>query len=102
MFTEKRVAIGVLFAAGLIAFAVSWFPALTTGGGAAVVTVSAEEFQKIVTQEQDHCKDNLEGVNCACFGGVSGMIQADQAPRVPSARYANKQDLARSQAEDKC
>ncbi|MEL7164719.1 MAG: hypothetical protein AAGL96_04535 [Pseudomonadota bacterium] len=100
--TEGRLIIGILATVAWITGIVSLFPALDSGGFSPLALIPQDEFDLLVQSEQDHCDAFLDGVNCKCFGDVSGIIQADQTPRVPDAFYADRQDLARWQAADKC
>ncbi len=91
----------VLAGAGVV-FTVFSFPALTTGGGFVVPGATEAEFEAVFSQELSYCERQPGDINCQCFANVSGVILADNAPRVPGARYADKQDLARGQAANSC
>lgn len=102
MLKDANIAVWIGVAAVLVTAAVFRFPALTTGGSVPGVEVPEAEFQQIVQGEREHCDTNLAGVDCVCFAGVSGLILADQSARVARASYADKTELARGQAKDKC
>ena len=75
---------------------------LTTVQESSENTVSPEEFERTVSQEYTHCRSRGDGVNCACFANKSGTILTSNAPRMRGMVYADKQDLARMQAERSC
>ena len=96
---DYRILIGVLMAVGLVVYGVSQLPALTSGGSAGV---NEAEFQAAVAKEYEFCREQPQALNCRCFANISGMIQVQSVPKLPGARYANKQELARLQASDSC
>lgn len=49
-----------------------------------------------------YCREELPGVNCACFRQTAAQVLAGRNPRAAGWRYANDWDLARSQAESAC
>ncbi|MEM6758654.1 MAG: hypothetical protein AAF601_04165 [Pseudomonadota bacterium] len=102
MSTEGRIIVAILAAVAWITGIVSLVPALDSGGFSPLALIPEDEFDALVESEQAHCDAYFEGVNCRCFGAVSSIILADQTPQVPYTFYANKTDLARGQAADKC
>ncbi|MEP5728506.1 MAG: hypothetical protein ABJL67_03930 [Sulfitobacter sp.] len=99
---DFRISIYVLAAAASIVYAVSWMPSLTNGGNAGSGGISEAEFETLMIDEQAYCERMPQSINCECFAKRSSLIQSHRPPRVPTATYANPQDLARGQAEQAC
>ena len=102
MLRENRIyAVMVLAGAGALVLVFS-FPALTTPEGPVGSGRSPEEVEAVLAQERDFCEAQPKSMDCRCFAGVAGTVLLDNEPRVPGATYADKTDLAREQAADKC
>ena len=91
----------VLVGASVIALIFS-FPSLTTPDVASISGGTKEELEAVFDQELSFCESQPDNINCQCFANISRVILSDNEPRVPGARYADKQDLARGQAADSC
>ncbi len=99
---DFRIYLYIVSAVGLTAYAVSFVPALTSGGSMGSAGIDKQRYVAAYVQEMDHCQEQSEDIDCQCFANVSAMIQADVHPKVPNVHYANKQELARWQAADSC
>lgn len=102
MLSDLRLLVCFVFGGAAIVFGVFSFPALTSGGGGNASVVSQAEFEAVFNQELTYCLEKPKDINCQCFANKSGTILADKSPRVFGAVYADKQELARSQAERSC
>lgn len=91
----------VLVSAAVIVLVFS-FPSLTTRDNANTSGLTQVELEAVFDKELSFCESQPEDINCQCFASVSRVILSDNEPRVPGARYADKQDLARGQATDSC
>lgn len=98
---DLRLLAFMLFGGAAIVYGVFSFPALTSGGGGNT-TVSQAEFEAVFNQELTYCLEKPADINCQCFANKSGVILSDRSPRTFGAEYADKQELARSQAELSC
>lgn len=94
--------LSIIGAVGAIVLGVSQLPPLTTGGTQASSGFSKAEVQEVIAQELAHCEANAAEVDCGCFAGVSGYILSNPEAKVPSARYADRLELARGQASRSC
>lgn len=99
---DLRIIVGIALAVSLVTYVVFLFPALTTSEAPGRTETSQVAFETLVQSERDYCESEVDNVNCRCFGDVSGLILSDTSPRVPRAEYAEKRELARGQAADKC
>ncbi|WP_299628303.1 hypothetical protein [uncultured Tateyamaria sp.] len=99
---EFRMFLYAVLVGGAIIGVVFSFPSLTTGGGTLSAGVSQAEFEAAFGQELAYCQAQPDAVDCRCFANISGLILADAEPRVPGARYADKEELARGQAARSC
>lgn len=102
MASDYRLLICLVFGGAAIVYGVFSFPALTSGGSGSSSSITPAEFEAVFNQEMDHCLERPDDMNCQCFANLSGTILADKTPRVFGAVYADKQELARSQAERSC
>lgn len=102
MLQHIRVPAVALCVLSIIFFGVSRLPPLTLGGSFGPMGIPQEKYDAAYRSELGYCRENLEATDCRCFGGISGLIQANDPPPVPGARQMNTQDLARWQAEDSC
>ena len=92
----------ILCAVGVVAAGIFAFPPLIPGGPGVSTGMTEAEYDTLLRREVGYCR-NLPGrVDCACFARVSGMIQSHDAPKVPDARHADRQELARGQAKGSC
>ncbi|WP_223423705.1 hypothetical protein [Tateyamaria pelophila] len=102
MASDYRILIPLVLGGAGVVYGVFLFPALTSGGSGSSRAVTPEEFEAVFNQELDYCLERPNGLNCQCFANMSGTILADKAPKVFGAVYADKQELARGQAERSC
>lgn len=102
MTSDYRLLAFILIGGAAIVYGVFSFPALTSGGSGTSSIISQAEFEAVFSQELDYCTARPDDINCQCFANVSGTILADRTPRVFGAVYADKQELARGQAERSC
>jgi hypothetical protein len=57
----------------------------------------------ITPQEvSSYCANQLSGVDCGCFARAAGHVLDQQTPEAIGWSYADKWDLARSQAMEDC
>ena len=99
---EIRLVIYILLFGGTVAYGVSLFPALTSGGEGGRSAEERARFRAAYSEERYYCEAVRMAVNCRCFANISGAIRANLRPRVPGFAYADQQELARWQAEDSC
>lgn len=102
MFAEYRIYVAMVLSGAAILAVVFSFPALTTGGYSPGVPATEAQLDEVIAEERDFCERQPEDLDCQCFAGVSGVVLLNGNPRVPGATYADQQDLARSQAAQKC
>lgn len=90
-------------------------PVLLTAGVATAIAVaftlppltfdpstSGAEARASAIVEKSHCEDNLTDVDCKCYAKLSSYVLDNENKRIPGMRYANQQQLARSQAQTSC
>ena len=102
MSLEIRISLAVILTVSVIVYTVFFFPALTAGGYGNAKGVSEAEFAAVFAEELAYCRAQPDAVNCRCFAGVSGTIIVHKTPRVPTAIYADRKELARGQASASC
>ncbi len=99
MFGEFRF-VFLVAAGSIVALAVGFsFPALTESTSTGVV---GEDAPATVVEESNYCENNLDGVDCRCFGQVSGYIRSESSRKIVGAYNMSKEDLARGQGQSKC
>ena len=99
MLGEFRMVLYIITGGSIALAAVFSVPALTESTSTGVI---GEDTKATMQEESDHCKANLNGVDCACYGRVAGYVRSDNTPQARGFRYANKTDLARNQASTDC
>lgn len=97
-----RLFLGAMATLAVVLYAVFLLPPLTSGGGSLLPGVTEAELTRAIQDERAYCEENRADMDCACFAGKSGLVLAAQAARVPTAQYANQEQLAREQAEASC
>ena len=97
-----RILLFMLFGGTAVVIAVFQVPPLTSGGNSGKSGLNEAEFKAAVSAELAFCRRQPDAVNCRCFANKSAIIRSHQQPRVPSAVYADKEDLARGQAAQGC
>lgn len=102
MLQNFRIIFYAISVGATVVFIVFSFPALTTRDGVGTSEAAREEFEALFSQELSFCELQPNDMNCRCFASISRTILADDAARVPGARYADKHDLARGQAGHSC
>ena len=102
MWQILRVYLFFIAGGASVLFVVFSFPALTTSGPVSPTGVSQEVFEETLAAERAYCEQQPEALDCQCFTAVAGEVLSHQSVRVPRARYADPQDLARGQARDSC
>ncbi|MGP6088013.1 hypothetical protein [Antarctobacter jejuensis] len=90
---------GLLVIAGLVA-GVQAFPPLTEGGLAR--SVHPVVASGAAADPAAYCRENLSGVNCACFAQKAGEVLSKPYDPIQGLSYADRWDLARGQAGDSC
>lgn len=99
--SEHLVALYILLGGAAVVTGVSAVPPLTEGG-LALNSPAAEQATVASAEERSFCQANTPGLNCHCFSQVSGHILSADQPQIYGYQYANKSDLARSQASKSC
>lgn len=91
----------ILSTVAVLVAGVSTLPPLTQGGlprgGTPVVNAASAPADPAA-----FCRETLDGVNCACFAKKAGEVMSAPHDPVPGLAYADRWDLARSQAGDSC
>lgn len=99
---DYRILLSLVLGGAVVVYCIFLFPALTSGDAGGSAEVSQAEFDAVVSQEMAFCLGQSSDMNCQCFAKMSGTIQVHDEPRVFGAVYADKQELARGQAEHSC
>jgi hypothetical protein len=97
-----RILFFMIIAGAVVVFGVFQMPPLTSGGNSGSSGLNEAEFKAALGEELAFCRKQPDAVNCRCFANKSAIIRTHQQPRVPSAIYADKEDLARGQASRGC
>ncbi|MGC1506174.1 MAG: hypothetical protein WA782_18795 [Sulfitobacter sp.] len=97
-----RILFFMLVGGASVVFGVFQVPPLTSGGNNGSSGQNEAQFKAAVSQELAFCRRQPDAENCRCFANRSAIIRSHDQPRVPSAIYADKQDLARGQAAQGC
>ncbi|RFP91048.1 hypothetical protein DZK27_01910 [Rhodobacteraceae bacterium 63075] len=100
--TDYRIYLFIILASGLIVYAVSFVPALTSDGSGGSARVDERRYEAAFSREMDHCLAQGGDTDCQCFASISGLILAGDRPALPNAVYADKRELARGQAAGSC
>ncbi len=93
--------LGSLTGIAILVVAVKQLPPLTEGG-LGQTTVPAYNRVPAPVDEAAYCRDNLQDVDCACFGRKAGHVMDARHPNLPGALYVDRWDLARGQAGTAC
>lgn len=99
---DFRILFYAVLASAAVIVLVFSFPSLTTRDDTNLSDPTSVGLDAAFAQELSFCASQPEDINCQCFASVSSRILSDNEPRVPGARYADKQDLARGQATNSC
>ncbi len=99
---DFRILFYAVFASAAVIVLVFSFPSLTTRDDASLSDPTGVGLEAAFSQELSFCASQPEDIDCQCFANLSSRILSDNEPRVPGARYADKQDLARGQATNSC
>lgn len=99
MATETTAALVILLSAGTLVAAVQLLPPLTSYEPPVNQKNRAGEF---VVDEYAYCRANLPGMDCGCFAERAVQVMEEDSPKVQGWSYADKWDLALTQAGDTC
>ena len=102
MTSETSIALAVFFGGALIVAGASLFPPLD-----AWETPQAPAESDLPAGVADdggyaYCRKALTGVNCTCFADKAVHILSRTERQLPGWTYADRWDLARSQARNAC
>lgn len=56
----------------------------------------------VAKDQQAYCRENMQGVNCACFAGKATHILTQDQPEITGFTYMDRDTLARGQASRRC
>lgn len=99
MFRDVRF-ISLVVAGTLVALAIGFsLPALTVSSSTGVV---GEDEAATALEENAFCEQNLDDINCRCFGRVAGYVRSDEQNQAFGFQYVDRVELARDQAREKC
>lgn len=91
---------GSLAVIAILVSGIQLLPPLTEGGlPRSVPPYGAESAPD---DPEAWCRANLPGVNCACFAQKAGEVMSEPHEPIPGMAYANRWELARTQAGDGC
>lgn len=90
---------GLLVIGGLVV-GVQAFPPLTEGGLAR--TVDPYIAASAPKDPAAYCRQNLSGVDCACFAAKAGEVLSKPHEPIQGFSYADRWQLARGQAGESC
>ncbi len=57
---------------------------------------------ELVRTEASYCRNNVAGVDCACFAGKSTHVISNKSAPLSEVRYVETEVLARGQAKTNC
>lgn len=103
MLREIPVAVYILSGAGALLAGAFALPALTAGGSSSTMPgVLQSAYEAAHDAEMRYCHTAAQGLDCACFAHVSGLIIAHDsgARRLPG--QIDQTTLARTQAASRC
>ena len=74
-------------------------PALTVSKSTGVI---GEDVVATADKERSRCRNNLDGVDCQCYGRLAGYVRSERLNVGYGARTYDQTELARAQAKDSC
>lgn len=97
--SETGIAFGILLSAGALVAVVQLLPPLTSYEP----PVNSKNRQgEYIVDEYAWCDENMPGMDCGCFAARAREVMSEDSPRVQGWSYADKWQLALSQAGDNC
>ncbi|WGW05739.1 hypothetical protein [Tropicibacter oceani] len=102
MTSELTIALAVLFGGSLFVAGVSRVAPLTSWETPREIKESPELSGFGSDGGYGHCRAQLPGVDCACFSQKASQILAETNERALGWSYADRWDLARTQATAAC
>ncbi len=102
MTSEVSIALAVLFGGGLFIAGVSRVAPLTAWESPVPTRQISEKHEAAKDGGYAHCRAELSGVDCECFSQKASQILQEDNQQIAGWTYADKWDLAKSQATAAC